>query len=178
MRKRSLPLSRVYGLLEPGPVVLVTTARRERPNVMAMSWHTMMEFEPPIVGCVISNRNYSFGLLKATKECVINIPTVELAAQVVRCGNTSGRTVDKFATCRLTPAPASRVAPPLIVECYASLECRVIDTALVTRYNFFVLEVLKAWIDPSRAQPRTIHHRGRGVFMVAGRTLTLPSRAK
>ncbi len=96
MAKRSLSLSKVYGLLEPGPVVLVTTARGGRSNVMPMSWYTMMEFEPPLVGCVISNRNYSFGVLKATKECVINIPTVEIAEKVVGCGNVSGADVDKF----------------------------------------------------------------------------------
>ena len=68
---KSFPLSKVYGLLEPGPVVLLTTARADRTNIMAMSWHTMLEFEPPLVACVVSNRNYSFGLLKASRECVI-----------------------------------------------------------------------------------------------------------
>ena len=52
MAKRSYSLAKVYGLLEPGPVVLVTTALKGRPNIMTMSWHTMMEFEPPLVGCV------------------------------------------------------------------------------------------------------------------------------
>jgi hypothetical protein len=74
-KKRAFPLGQVYGLLEPGPVVLVTTARAGRPNIMTLSWHTMMEFEPPIVGCVISIQNYSFEILKATGECVINLPT-------------------------------------------------------------------------------------------------------
>ena len=178
MTKRTLPLSRVYGLLEPGPVVLVTTACKGRANVMAMSWHTMMEFEPPLVGCVISNRNFSFDTLRATKECVLNIPTVALAAKVVGCGNTSGRTIDKFATFGLTPVPASRVRAPLLAECHASLECRVTDARWATRYNFFVLEVLKAWVDPAAKDPRTIHHRGRGAFMIAGRTIKLPSRMK
>jgi flavin reductase (DIM6/NTAB) family NADH-FMN oxidoreductase RutF len=178
MPKRSLPLSRVYRLLEPGPVVMVTTAASGRPNVMTMSWHTMMEFEPPLVGCVISNRNYSFGTLKATRECVINIPALELAKAVVGCGNTSGRKVDKFERFGLTPVPASCVKPPLIAECFANLECRVADARLVSRYNFFVLEVLKAWIDPSRKDPPTIHHRGRGVFAVDGKIIKLPSRMK
>ncbi len=105
MAKKSFPLSKVYGLLEPGPVVMVTTAIKGRANIMTMSWHTMIDFEPPIVGCVISNRNYTFDILKATKECVINIPTVELAENAVRCGNTSGRQVDKFKTFSLTPGP-------------------------------------------------------------------------
>jgi flavin reductase (DIM6/NTAB) family NADH-FMN oxidoreductase RutF len=178
MAKRSLPLSQVYRLLEPGPVVLVTTARNGWANIMAMSWHTMIDFEPPIVGCVISNRDYTFSLLKATKECVINIPTVELAKQVVACGNTSGRKVDKFTAFGLTPAPASYVGAPLIAECFANLECKVVDTTMVRKYCFFVLEVRKAWIDRSRTHPRTIHHLGRGAFMVAGRTIQLPSRMK
>ena len=178
MAKKSFPLSKVYGLLEPGPVVLLTTAEKGRPNIMAMSWHTMLEFEPPLVGCVISNRNYSFSVLQATKECVINIPTLELAAQVVGCGNTSGRKVDKFKRFGLTPLAASCVKPPLIDECYACLECRVADVKLVAKYCFFILEVVKAWIDPSRKDPRTLHHRGRGAFMIAGETIKLPSTKK
>ena len=38
---RSMPLSKVYQLLEPGPVVLVTTASSGRVNAMTMSWHMM-----------------------------------------------------------------------------------------------------------------------------------------
>ena len=63
---RELPLSKVYQLLEPGPVVLLTTARQGRANVMTMSWHMMVEFEPPQVACVVSNANYSFAALRAT----------------------------------------------------------------------------------------------------------------
>ena len=141
MVKRTFPLSKVYGLLEPGPVVLVTTARKGRANIMTMSWHTMMEFEPPIVGCVISNRDYTFDILKQTKECVSNIPTAELAATVVDCGNTSGRDFEKFEVCQLTPAAASLVKTPLIDECYANLECKVVDARMVAKYDFFILEV-------------------------------------
>ena len=90
MAKKSYPLSRVYQLLEPGPVVLVTTAHRGRANIMTQSWHTMMEFEPPLVGCVIGGQSYSFEALRATKECVLNIPAADLARQVVGIGNCSG----------------------------------------------------------------------------------------
>ena len=130
MKKTNFPLSEVYRLLEPGPVVLLTTARAGRANVMPMSWHLMMEFTPPLVGCVVSNQNYSFETLKATGECVINIPMVELAQTVVACGNTSGRRVDKFKAFGLTPEAAACVKAPLIAECYASLECKVRDAKL------------------------------------------------
>jgi len=178
MKRRTLALGQVYKLLEPGPVVLLATARGGRANVMTLSWHTMLEFEPPLVGCVVSNRNGTFEVLRSTKQCVIAIPTVELVKQVVGCGNTSGCRIDKFETFALTPAPAALVAAPLIDECYANLECRVVDARMVNKYNFFVLEVVKAWVRPGSSQPRTIHHRGRGLFMVAGRTLKLPSRMK
>ena len=175
MKKKIFPLSEVYRLLEPGPVVLLTTIRAGRANVMPMSWHLMMEFTPPLVGCVVSNGNYSFATLKTTKECVINIPTVELAKTVVACGNTSGSNVDKFEKFGLTAMPAKCVKAPLIAECYASLECKVVDMKLVTKYNFFVLEVVQAWIDPTQKKPRTIHHQGEGEFMLPGRIIRLRS---
>ena len=78
----------------------------------------------------------------------------------------------------LTPAPASLVGAPLIAECHANLECKVVDTRFVNRYNFFVLEVVKAWTDPECKDPRTLHHRGWGAFMVAGDTIRLPSKMK
>ena len=111
--KKNLPLSRVYSLLEPGPVVLVTTAQKGLANIITLSWHTMIDFEPPLIGCVMSERNHSFAALKATKQCVLNIPTVEIAKQVVGCGNTSGRKVNKFERFALTPMPAAMVDAPL-----------------------------------------------------------------
>jgi flavin reductase (DIM6/NTAB) family NADH-FMN oxidoreductase RutF len=176
--KRRLPLSKVYGLLEPGPVLLLSTAHRGARNVMTMSWHTMMEFNPPLVGCVVSGNDFSFTALRLTRHCGLNIPTVELAKQVVACGNNSGRDVDKFALAGLTPTPASLIDAPLVDECYANLECKVIDTRLMKRYNFFVLEVVAAWIDPAVKDPRTLHHRGFGRFMVAGETIELASKMR
>jgi flavin reductase (DIM6/NTAB) family NADH-FMN oxidoreductase RutF len=145
---------------------------------MAMSWHTMIEFEPPLVGCVISDRDYSFSLLKATNECVIAIPTIEIAAKVVGCGNTSGVNIDKFKRFHLTPRLAALVGAPLIEECFANLECRVVDTTMVAKYSLFVVEVVKAWIDPAMKNPRTIHHLGKGQFMVAGERIKLKSKMK
>ena len=178
MTKKSYPLSKVYGLLEPGPVVLVSTQTKTGPNIMTMSWHTMMEFEPPMIGCVISSQNYTFSILKATKECVINIPTVEIAKQVVGVGNSSGRDTNKFEAFALTPSKTKLVQAPLIEECYANLECKVVDTKLVSKYNFFILEVVKAWINSAMKAPRTIHHMGKGRFMVSGEEIKSLSKVK
>ncbi|MFZ0964042.1 MAG: flavin reductase family protein [Terriglobia bacterium] len=174
--RRDLPLSKVYQLLEPGPVVLLATARKGRANIMTMSWHMMVEFEPPLIACVVSNRNHSFAALRATIECVIAIPSVELAPKVVEVGNCSGRNADKFERFGLTPAPAQLVAPPLVAECFANLECKVADTGFVNKYGIFILEVLKAWIDPAQRNPKTIHHHGYGRFVVDGEMIKLKSK--
>ena len=178
MAKRTYPLGKVYRLLEPGPVLLLATAGKARPNVMTLSWQTPMEFEPPLVGCVLGNMDYSYGLLKASRECTLNIPTVELVDQVVAVGNCSGRDLDKFELSGLTPKEAKLVGAPLVKECYASLECRIADARMVNRYGLFILEVVHAWVDTAVKHPRTLHHLGNGVFMVAGEAVKTSSRMK
>ncbi|MBS0649384.1 MAG: flavin reductase family protein [Verrucomicrobia bacterium] len=178
MTKKSLPLSKVYQLLEPGPLVMVTTAHQGKTNVMTMTWHMMVDFEPPILACVISDQNYTFNLIKKSKECVINIPTVELAAKAVKVGNSSGSKVDKFEKFHLLQEKASHVEAPLLPECYANLECRVVDMKMSKKYNIFILQVLKAWLRPTKKRPRTIHHCGNGVFVVDGDMFQLPSKKK
>jgi flavin reductase (DIM6/NTAB) family NADH-FMN oxidoreductase RutF len=175
---KDLPLAKVYALIEPGPVVLLATARKGRPNVMTMSWHMMVEFEPPLIACVVSSANHSFAALQAMRECVIAIPARSIAEKVVAVGNCSGRDVDKFSAFGLTAVPAARVKAPLIAECFANLECKFADTRLVNTYNLVVLEVVKAWTDPKQKAPNTIHHHGYGTFVVDGETIKLKSKMR
>ncbi len=173
---KEFPISKVYQLIEPGPVVLLTTSYGGKANVMTMSWHMMMEFTPPRLACIVSGADYSFIALTKTEECVIAIPSVEIAEKVVAIGNCSGRDTDKFSEIGLTPLPATEIAAPLIAECFANLECKVVDQDFVERYNLFVLEVVKAWHDPTRTMPKTIHHKGYGTFAVDGEDITLDSK--
>ena len=175
---KDMPLAKAYQLLEPGPVVLLTTAAGGKANVMTMSWHMMVDFEPPLVACVVSTGDHSFAALRKSKECVIAIPSVEIADLVVKIGNCSGRDVDKFAAFGLASKKAERVAAPLLPQCFANLECRVVETRLVDKYNLFILEVVKAWIDPKRRNAKTIHHRGYGTFVVDGEVIKLKSRMR
>jgi flavin reductase (DIM6/NTAB) family NADH-FMN oxidoreductase RutF len=173
---KEIPLDKVYYLIEPGPVVLVTTAYKGQANIMTMSWHMMVEFVPPLVACVVSPFDYSFTALRRTKECVIAIPTVELASKVVDIGNCLGRDIDKFNVFGLTPAPAKKIEAPLVAECLANIECRVIDTRMVNKYCLFMLEAVKAWTDPRHKERRTIHAVGDGTFKVDGRTINLKKK--
>ncbi|HBA60450.1 MAG TPA: flavin reductase [Elusimicrobia bacterium] len=170
MKKKAFPLVKVNTLLQHGPVVMISTAAGGRNNVMTLSWLTMVDFDPPLVGCVISDENRTFGTLKNTCECVINIPTLAIARKALACGSTSGADTDKFAAFGLTPQKASLVKAPLIKECYASLECRLEDSGMSDKYNFFVLKVVKAWVSGEK-KPKTLHHLGGNSFMLPGRTV-------
>ncbi len=170
--KIDLPVSQSRRYLEPGPIVLVTSALGEARNIMTLGWHTVMEFTPSLVGCVIAAGNHSFGLVRRSGECVINLPTAALLDQVVGVGNSSGAEIDKFAAFALTPEKAQRVRAPLIRECHANFECKLSDGTLIDKYNFFIFEIVKAHVAPSPRHPKTLHYTGDGVFMVAGKIVS------
>jgi flavin reductase (DIM6/NTAB) family NADH-FMN oxidoreductase RutF len=166
--KKDFPVADVRRFLEPGPIVLVSSRWKGKSNIMTMGWHMIMEFEPSLIGCYIWTENHSFDLVRKSKECVINIPTLELAPKVVDIGNTSGRDTDKFAAFGLTAEAGAKVKAPLIAECFANFECKVVDSSLIRKYSLFVLEVVKAHVAASPKYPKTMHYRGDGVFMIAG----------
>lgn len=169
--KKSYPLGKIRRHLETGPIVLVSSAWQGRTNLMTMGWHMMMQFRPALFGCYIWEGNHSFEMIRKSRECVINIPTVDLVDQVVGVGNCSGTKLDKFEKFGLTPVAADKVAAPLVQECYANFECKLFDSRLISRYGLFVWQVVKAHVASGPKNPRTIHYRGQGEFMVAGRSI-------
>src|SRR5688572_2030241 len=176
--KRNFPVAKVRRFLEPGPVVLVSSAYKGERDIMTMGWHMILGDSPSLVGCFLWDQNHSHSLIRRSRECVINVPTLDLVDQVIEIGNTHGGEIDKFAQTGLTPVKAAKVAAPLIAECYASFECKLIDTSLIRKYSLFVFEVVKAHVAASPKYPTTIHYRGDGVFMVAGRSMSYRRRFK
>ena len=167
-RKTNFPVSNIRKFLEPGPIVLVSSHWQGQTNIMTMGWHMVMGFSPSLIGCYIWDRNHSFDLIRKSKECVINIPETQIASKVVAIGNCSGRSVDKFAKFDLTAESAQRVDAPLIAECYANFECKLVDASLIAKHSLFVFEVVKAHTATSPKLPRTLHYRGDGEFMISG----------
>ncbi len=165
---RELELSRVFTLIEPGPVVLVTTRDGTRNNIMTISWTMVLDFTP-MLAITTGAWNHSFAALRKFKECVIAIPTVDLLDRVVGIGTCSGADTDKFAKFKLTPLDGKVVNAPLIGECLANIECKVVD--IVRKHNIVVMEAVAAHIDPSRQEKRTLHAVGDGTFIVDGRRL-------
>lgn len=171
--KKEYPLGDVRRHLETGPIVLVTSVAGGRSNIMTMGWHMMMQFEPALFGCYIWEGNRSHATIRATRECAINIPTVDLIDAVVAIGNSHGG--DKFAATGLTATASTLVKAPAIGECYASFECRLYDESLVGTHSLFIWEIVHAHVADIEA-PRTLHYRGSGRFMVAGDEIDLSDR--
>jgi flavin reductase (DIM6/NTAB) family NADH-FMN oxidoreductase RutF len=164
--KSDFPVSQVRRYLEPGPIVLVSSRWQSKTNIMTLGWHTILEFTPSLVGCMISGGNHSFRMIRDSRECVINLPTTALTDTVVGIGNTSGAEIDKFTEFGLTAEEADKVGAPLIRE------CQLQDDALVDKYNFFIFEVVKAHVATSPKHPETLHYTGDGVFMVSGKIIS------
>jgi flavin reductase (DIM6/NTAB) family NADH-FMN oxidoreductase RutF len=163
---KELPLAKAFMLIEPGPVTLVTTAVGRRKNIMTISWTMVMDFTPKLA-FVTGPWNHSYQALVETGECVLAIPSADMSEIVVGIGTCSGADTDKFRKFGLTPAKAKMVKAPLIAECIANIECRVIDH--VEKHDLFVLEGVHAWMDPDSHKRRAFHAVGDGTFVADGR---------
>lgn len=167
---KELPLGKAFMLFEPGPVILVVTNDGKKSNLMTISWHMVTDFTPQLA-LTTGPWNYSFEALMKTKECVLAVPTIDLAEKVVRVGVCSGKDTDKFKQFELTPLPAGAVKAPLVAECLACLECRVAN--YLEDPGIVILTGVRAWIDDERVERRTFHANGDGTFVVDGETINL-----
>ncbi|OIW30891.1 hypothetical protein CONLIGDRAFT_546616, partial [Coniochaeta ligniaria NRRL 30616] len=188
------PPSKVYRLIEPGPVLLVTTGSLAdgTHNVMTIGFHMVMQHEsPPLLGISLGPWDASFAALKKHRECVLAVPAVEMAPTVVDIGNCSADDDDvadsggKWAHFGLDALPAVKVKAPLVggPDVIANIECVVEDTKMVQKYNMWVLKPVKAWINPQKrlgsgenGGAKMFHHRGDGTFVVDGEILDLKDR--
>ncbi len=166
---RTLALDKAFTLMESGPVVLVTTNGGRKNNIMTISWTMVTDFTPRFA-ITTGDWNYSFRALRKTRECVIAIPTVDMLDKVVGIGTCSGVDTDKFSKFKLTPMPGKVVKAPLVKECLANIECKVVD--IVARHSIVVLEGVAAHVASSRREKRTVHAVGDGTFIVDGKRLS------
>ena len=169
-RWKPLRVDQARRYLEPGPVVLLSTAHKEERAIMTLGWHMMLGYD--LVGTYISQANRSHALARASRECVINLPTEDLLDTVVRIGNCSSTEQDKFERFGLTALPSREVAAPGITECHARFECRLHESRITADYPLFVWRIVAAHVAPSPRAPRTVHYRGDGRFMVSGREVS------
>lgn len=106
---RAHPLDQVHRLIEPGPVILISTQRHGTPNVMTNGFNMMVRDAPPLIAATVGPWGHSCTVLVGTGECVISVLTADMAAAVVDTGNCSGGEVDKFRRFDLAAVAAREV---------------------------------------------------------------------
>jgi flavin reductase (DIM6/NTAB) family NADH-FMN oxidoreductase RutF len=172
-------LSKAYRLLNHGPTVLVSSAHGAATNVMAAAWSMPLDFSPPKVAVVIDRNTHTRGLIEASGEFALNIPSRQLAKATLATGSASGRELDKFREHGLTTFAAEKIGAPLLEGCLGWLECRVIpEPHIQERYDLFLGEIVAAWADPrafrnghwafEEGSPRSIHYVAGGNFFETG----------
>ena len=184
--KNEVELSKAKWLVEPGCVVLVTSGTLENPNVMTFSWQTPVNnSDPCLILLAISHVRYSYDLIKQNHELVINVPGEELLEQSHYVGTVTGRHIDKFKESGMTAVPAKIVAPPLIEQCAAHLECRITEIFTMQSHDLLVCEVLRAAAEKDKFDGKwipekfhTLHYLSGNNYGVMERTVVAGDKAK
>lgn len=181
-RKVEVDFSYAYRLLHPRNVVMVSCIDKTgRANIITLAWSMPTSFDPPLVAISVSPRRYSHRLIEETKEFVVNVPTIEIVKETLFCGRVSGRNRDKFREAPLTALPAKKVQAPIIKECVAHLECKLVQKIATGDHTVFVGKVLAAHVnegvfdskfDISKVHP--LYHLGGDDFTTLSSNIVTP----
>ncbi len=163
MRKGKLENAFTY--FESGSVLLVTSQDRQKDNVMTISWQMVLDFTPRIALCT-GSWNDSFDAIMRTKQCTLCVPTVDMLDKAVGIGTVHASECDKFKLFQLKKQKPARVKAPLIADCLAALECKVVD--YVKKHGILVLDGVELWENPRKKERRVLHANGDGTFFADG----------
>ena len=145
MKKEFRPSTSVV----PSPVVLLSVKGEDSPNIITLAWAANVCSKPPTVVVGIRPSRYSYDLVKAVGDFVLNIPSSDMLDAVKSAGHKSGRDHDKFGHLGLTPVPSKTITSPMIKECPLNIECKVTQTMSLGSHELFITEVLSVHFDES-----------------------------
>ena len=130
-------------MLYPVPAVMVSCGReKEIPNIITVSWTGTICSDPAMLSISVRPERYSYGIIRETKEFVVNLTTKDLARATDWCGVKSGRDVDKFQQMHLTAAKAIHLkSAPIIAESPVNIECKVKEVLELGSHHMFLAEV-------------------------------------
>lgn len=183
-RKVRVARKLAYRFLHPRHTVLVTCVNKAgKANIITLAWSMPTSIDPPMVVISIAPKRLSHRMIKKTGEFVINVPTMKIVKKTLFCGRISGVKCDKFKKAPLTAAPAKKVRPPIIKECIAHLECKLVQTIPTGDHTLFVGEVVAAYVNRgifnktfNAKKVKPIFHMGGDSFVTISPEVVTPSR--
>ncbi len=129
-------------LLAPVPAVLVSCGTVDKPNLFTVAWTGITNTQPPKTYISVRKSRYSYELIRASGEFVINLTSAAMVKAVDFCGVRSGREIDKFAYCGLTPQAAPKISAPMITESPLSIECSVTQVIELGSHDMFLADIV------------------------------------
>ena len=181
MAKLDVPSAKAYRLLYPRLTVLVSCfdPASRKPNIITIAWAVPLSIDPPLMGILVAPKRHSHELISHAKEFAINIPTMEILDRAIECGKVSGRRHDKFAEFGLTPQPGKVIQAPIIEECVAHMECKLVSQVTTGDHTLFIGEVLTAYADEGAFDGEFIDiERVQNIYQVGGDVFTTLSKKR
>ncbi|MBI4320296.1 MAG: flavin reductase family protein [Chloroflexi bacterium] len=179
--KEEIAVSQCPRMLNPGPVVLVTSTLKGQPNIMTAAWSMALSFNPTMVGVSIAPRRLTHEFIQKSEEFVLNVPTLRIMKQVHYCGSVSGRNVDKFKESGLIPITPREVRAPLVEQCLAHIECALVNAITIGDHTLFVGQVLSVQVEKDtfdnawllkEEEAKPLHNLGGRLYAVLDKPLS------
>ena len=116
------------GLVVPRPIAWISSVSSDGVrNIAPHSFFNAVASDPPHIMISSTGIKDSFRNIRATKEFVINIVTMDVIQEMIFTSTDFPPEEDEFDWSGLTAVPSIKVAPPRIEQAKAHLECVFVD---------------------------------------------------
>lgn len=140
-----------FELASPYPYTLaVTLDKRDRPNIIGISWWMFTSWKPLMIAISVSTQRYTHECLEHNGEFVLCFPSEGQEKDAWLCGTKSGKTVDKFQETGFRPVHSKAVKPPAIEESTVAYECKVVNQVKTGDHTVFIGEVVAIHGSPEK----------------------------
>ena len=149
LAKVDLPARLRFDFPRPIVVVSCSASKKGRPNLIALGAISGACIEPPMLGIAIGHMRYTYRVISRSDGFVVNVPSRDQIEAVDYCGSVSGRKIDKFKACNLTPFPSSKISSPGILEFPLNIECAIRKSVDLGSHSFYFGEIVAVHCDES-----------------------------
>jgi len=149
---KQLERNEAFELASPFPYVLaVTLDKRDRPNIIGLSWWTFTSWDPLMIAIAVGHKRYSHECLEHHKEFVLCFPSEEQAKDAWLCGTKSGSDVDKFTLTKFKPVQVRNISVPMIDGVTVAYGCKIVNQVETGDHTLYIANVASIHGDPEKA---------------------------
>jgi flavin reductase (DIM6/NTAB) family NADH-FMN oxidoreductase RutF len=175
MKYKKINSKKIYRLINPGPLVLVSTLSPEkRPDIAPIAWMCPVELVPARVLLCMDEEHQSFKNILKTRKFTVSVPHVSQLNIVEETGSVSGKDADKFKLFSIKSFTAPKTGCQVPHGVIGFVECRLKKAVDVEGTAVVVGEAVYAAADPlafngerlvaEHVHGKALHHLGNKYF--------------